>query len=78
MTRDVIRTIVMRMLTLTVEELRREDTKHHIREQLVHPMIRLAYEEAFPYIMATGTVVVTILLASLFSLALSLLFYFRR
>lgn len=77
-TRDAVRTIIMKMLAMTVDELKRDDTKKHIREQLVHPMIRLAYDEAFPYILATGTVVVVILLASLFSLVLSILFFFKR
>jgi hypothetical protein len=78
MTRDAIRSIVHRVLALAVEELRRDDTKLHIREHLVHPMIKLAYEQAFPYIMAIVTVVIAILLISLFSLALSVMFYLRR
>lgn len=76
--RDAIRSIIHRVLALAVEELKREGTKHHIREHLVHPMIKLAYEQAFPYIMAIVTVVVAILLISLFSLGLSAMFYFRR
>ena len=67
-----------KVLSMAMEELGKDDTKRHIREHLVHPMIKLAYEQALPYLLAIMTVIIAILLVSLLSLALSSMFYFRR
>lgn len=67
-----------KVLSMAMEELGKDDTKRHIREHLVHPMIKLAYEQALPYILAIMTVIIAILLVSLLSLALSGMLYFKR
>ena len=74
----MVRQLTHKLLGLAWEELGREDTRRHVREQLVHPMVRLAYEQAAPYLLAGVTVVVAILLVSLASLGLSLVLFLKQ
>jgi hypothetical protein len=76
--RDVMRSLLNRVLAMAVDELSKEDTRRHIRDHLVHPMIHLAYEQAMPYLLAAMTVIVAILIMSMLSLAMSFMFYFKR
>lgn len=76
--RDVVRSLMNRVLALAVEELSKEDTRRHIRDHLVHPVVRLAYEQVMPYLLVATTIIIAILLMSMLSLALSSMFYFKK
>ena len=69
---------MLRVLAMVAEELSNDATRRQVRDQLVHPMVRLVAEQAMPYLMAAMTIIVAILLMSMLSLGLSFMFYFRR
>jgi uncharacterized protein YggT (Ycf19 family) len=66
-----------RVLAIAVQELRSEETRRYVIDQLVTPLLRAFLAECMPYAILVVSVVAALLLMSALSLTLSALFYFR-
>jgi hypothetical protein len=75
---DAIRGITHKLLAMAIEECRKEETKKHIRDGLVDPLIKTLHTQLMPYFLMTMVIVVALLLMSMMTLVLSAMFYFRR
>ena len=75
---DVIRSMTQKVLALAVAEMGRDETKKHIRENLVDPLIKMLHTQLMPYLLMVMVVIIAILLMSMMTLTLSAMFYFKR
>jgi len=67
--------ILNSIVELIITELDKEENRVLIRQHVIHPILRLIYDEVYPYIMFVLTAVIIILLISVVILALLILFY---
>ena len=63
---------------MAVEELRKDETRQHVRQHVVDPLIKMLHTQLMPYVLLAAVVIIAILLMSIMTLILSALFYFRR
>jgi hypothetical protein len=77
-TQDVIRNMTQKVLALAVEELKKEESKKHIKDGIVDPLVKMLHGHLMPYLLALVVVIIAILLMSMMTLTLSALFYFKR
>ena len=76
--RDMVAILTHRVLAMAIEELRSEETRRSVNNNLVMPLVKAVIVEIMPYAIALMSVVVAILLMSGLTLALSVLFYLRN
>jgi hypothetical protein len=78
-TRDYfVRSITHKVLSLAMDELRKDDTQRTVRQHIVDPLIKMLHTQLMPYLLLAAVVVIAILLMSMMTLTLSALFYFRH
>lgn len=75
--RDVVAVMTQRVLSMALEELRSEETRKYVNDNLVLPLLRAVFTELMPYAIVFVTVIAAILLMSALTLTLSTMFYFR-
>ena len=75
--RDMVAILTHRVLAMALEELRSEDTRRCVSENLVMPLVKAVLVEFMPYAIAFTSVIVAILLMSALTLTLSAMFYFK-
>lgn len=67
-----------RVLSMVVDEMKRDDTQKSIRDHVVDPLVKMLFTQLMPYLMLLVVVIAAILLMSMMTLTLSALFYFKR
>lgn len=67
--------IVNSIIELLIAEVDKDENKLILRLHVIHPILRLIYDEVYPYIMFTLGVIIVILLISLIILGLLIIFY---
>ncbi len=67
--------LVNSIVELLIAEVDKDENKLILRVHVIHPILRLIYEEVYPYIMFTLGVIIVILLISLIILGLLVIFY---
>lgn len=77
-TRDVVKLVSNRVITLIADEFRKEETQRTVRNNIVDPLIKMLHVQLMPYMVLTVVVVAAILIMSMMTLVLSSLFYFKR
>jgi uncharacterized membrane protein len=75
--RDVVAVLTHRVLTMALEELRSEETRRYVSENLVVPLLKAVMVELMPYFIVFATIIAAILLMSALSLTLLAIFCFR-
>lgn len=70
-----IKKIINGLVELLIAELDKEENKLLLRLHVIHPILRLIYDEVYPYIMFILAAVIVILMISLVILGLLILFY---
>lgn len=70
-----IKKIVNGLVELLIAELDKDENKLMLRVHVIHPILRLIYDEVYPYIMFILAAVIVILMISLIILGLLILFY---
>lgn len=70
--------LTTRVLSMVIDELKREGAQQQVRKHLVDPLIKMLHAHLMPYLLVLVVVVVAILLMSMMTLTLSALFYFKR
>jgi hypothetical protein len=75
--RDVVAALTHRVLAMALEELRSEDTRRYVSENLVVPLLKAVMVELMPYAIVFTAVIAAILLMSALTLMLLAVFYFR-
>lgn len=76
--RDAIKQLTNRFLTIAMEELKREETRDRIRDQLVTPLVKIMSAQMMPYVMALFALIVFILITCIMTFALFAMSYFGR
>lgn len=69
-TRDVIAVLTHRVLAMALEELRSEETRRYVSENLVVPLLKAVLVELMPYAIVFTAVIAAILLMSALTLTL--------
>ena len=77
-THDAIRGLTHKILALAMDELGKEESKRHIKDGIVDPLIKMLHAQLMPYLLVLVVVITAIMLMSMMTLTLSALFYFRR
>jgi hypothetical protein len=71
--------VVLKMLKDCINyvssELQREETKCQIKTEILHPLLRIIYQEIYPYMLFILASILVILVLSLVILGLILVFY---
>jgi hypothetical protein len=75
--RDVVAVMTQKVLSMALEELRTEETRKYVNENLVLPLLRAVFAELMPYAIVFTTVIAAILLMSALTLTLSTMFYLK-
>jgi hypothetical protein len=68
--RDVVAVLTHRVLAMALEEMRSEDTRRYVSENLVVPLLKAVLVELMPYAIAFTAVIAAILLMSAITLTL--------
>ena len=68
--RDVVAIMTHRVLAMALEELRSEDTRRYVSENLVMPLLKAVFVELMPYAITFTAVIAAILLMSAITLTL--------
>lgn len=68
--RDVVAILTHRVLAMALEELRSEETRRYVSENLVVPLLKAVLVELMPYAIAFTAVIAAILLMSAITLTL--------
>ena len=75
--RDVIAVLTRKVLSMVLEELRGEDTRRYVAENVVVPLLRVIMVELMPYAVIFSAIIAALLLMSALTLTLLAIFYFR-
>lgn len=74
--RDAIGIMTNRMITMAIDELRREETQLRIRSHLVDPLIKIMSRQMMPYVLVLFGLVSVILLTTLMTFAMFAMSFF--
>ncbi len=70
--------MTQRVLAMALDEMRTDETRKYVNDNLVLPLLRAVFAELMPYAIVFVTVIAAILLMSALTLILSTMFYFKR
>jgi hypothetical protein len=74
---SVAKVLTNSILQSLAEELHSPECQQQLKVNVITPLIRLIYENMFPYVMTVCAVMLIIMLASLCTCAMFALFFFR-
>lgn len=66
------------MISLAVDELKRDETQIRIRAHLVGPLVKIMSEQMMPYVLVLFSLVTAILLTTLMTFAMFANMFFGR
>lgn len=76
--RDAIGAMTNRMLTMAVDELRKEETQQRVRLHLVDPLVKMMSQQMMPYVLVLFALVSAILLTTLLTFTMFAMSLFGR
>ena len=76
--RDAIALLTNRLILMVVDELSKPDTQERVARNVVDPLVRTLAGQLMPYALLASCVLLVILVMTLMTFALTLLFYLRR
>lgn len=68
--RNAIGMMTNRMITMAIDELRRDETQHRIRSHLVDPLVKMMSQQMMPYVLVLFSLITAILLTTLMTFAM--------
>jgi hypothetical protein len=75
--RNVISVLTRKVLSMALEELREEDMRRHVAENVIVPLLRVIMGELMPYAVIFSVIIAALLLMSALTLTLLAIFYFK-
>lgn len=76
--RDAIGTMTNRMITMAIDEMRRDETQQRIRSHLVDPLVKMMSQQMMPYVQVLFSLITAILLTTLMTFAMFAMSFFGR
>lgn len=76
--RDAIGLMTNRMLTMAMDELRREETQLRVRLHFVDPLVKMMSQQMMPYVLVLFALVTAILLTTLLTFTMFAMTLFGR
>lgn len=76
--RDAIGMMTNRMITMAIDEMRRDETQQRMRTHLVDPLIKMMSQQMMPYVLVLFSLITAILLTTLMTFAMFAMSIFGR
>lgn len=70
--------LASKVLNILLEEIYKNDIQLLIKQKIITPVIQMIYNDLYPYIIALTITMVMILLFTLMTFVLFILYYFRK